>query len=234
MPSLPRCSKRDAPRHGGPPSWPPERRRDWTGSSSAPTPRPASSGNSTRKVDRSSGRWSSPDSRPRSSWPAGDGGDRLRCVRGQGGQELRRHRVPLRLPEGQALGRRDRGGPRARPSSTSPSPSASCWRSPPITNPTSTVLFKAIVAAKTRNAIVFRPSARAVRCAERAVEILQRGGRARRPAAATRSRSSPTRRSTSRSTCSTIPASTSSGRPAAPRPSPPPTRRASPPQRRAR
>ena len=28
----------------------------------------------------------------------------------------------------------------------------------PITNPTSTVLFKAIVAAKTRNAIVFRPS----------------------------------------------------------------------------
>src|SRR5664280_2139691 len=28
----------------------------------------------------------------------------------------------------------------------------------PITNPTSTVLFKAIVAAKTRNAIIFRPS----------------------------------------------------------------------------
>ncbi|HEY7455244.1 MAG TPA: bifunctional acetaldehyde-CoA/alcohol dehydrogenase [Thermoleophilaceae bacterium] len=46
----------------------------------------------------------------------------------------------------------------------------------PITNPTSTVLFKAIVAAKTRNAIVFRPSARAVRCAERAVEILQKAG----------------------------------------------------------
>src|SRR5436190_23988121 len=31
----------------------------------------------------------------------------------------------------------------------------------PITNPTSTVLFKAIVAAKTRNAVLFRPSARA-------------------------------------------------------------------------
>jgi len=46
----------------------------------------------------------------------------------------------------------------------------------PITNPTSTVLFKAIVAAKTRNAIVFRPSARAARCAQRAVEILQRAG----------------------------------------------------------
>jgi acetaldehyde dehydrogenase / alcohol dehydrogenase len=46
----------------------------------------------------------------------------------------------------------------------------------PITNPTSTVLFKSIVAAKTRNAIVFRPSARAARCAQRAVEILQEAG----------------------------------------------------------
>ena len=35
----------------------------------------------------------------------------------------------------------------------------------PITNPTSTVLFKAIVMAKTRNAMIFRPSARAARCA---------------------------------------------------------------------
>ena len=35
----------------------------------------------------------------------------------------------------------------------------------PITNPTSTALFKAIVAAKTRNAMIFRPSARAARCA---------------------------------------------------------------------
>src|SRR5688572_15494326 len=48
----------------------------------------------------------------------------------------------------------------------------------PITNPTSTALFKAIVAAKTRNAIIFRPSARAARCATRAVEILQRAGEA--------------------------------------------------------
>jgi acetaldehyde dehydrogenase / alcohol dehydrogenase len=46
----------------------------------------------------------------------------------------------------------------------------------PITNPTSTALFKAIVAAKTRNAMIFRPSARAARCATRAVEILQRAG----------------------------------------------------------
>src|SRR5687768_1359716 len=46
----------------------------------------------------------------------------------------------------------------------------------PITNPTSTALFKSIVAAKTRNAIVFRPSARAARCALRAVEILQEAG----------------------------------------------------------
>ena len=43
----------------------------------------------------------------------------------------------------------------------------------PVTNPTSTVLFKAIVAAKTRNAILFRPSPYAVRCCERSVEILR-------------------------------------------------------------
>ena len=46
----------------------------------------------------------------------------------------------------------------------------------PITNPTSTALFKSIVAAKTRNAVIFRPSARAVRCAARSVEVLQRAG----------------------------------------------------------
>jgi acetaldehyde dehydrogenase/alcohol dehydrogenase len=46
----------------------------------------------------------------------------------------------------------------------------------PITNPTSTVLFKAIVAAKTRNAMIFRPSARAAGSAQRAVEILQEAG----------------------------------------------------------
>jgi acetaldehyde dehydrogenase/alcohol dehydrogenase len=48
----------------------------------------------------------------------------------------------------------------------------------PITNPTSTALFKAIVAAKTRNAIVFRPSARAAGCATRAIELLQEAGEA--------------------------------------------------------
>ena len=48
----------------------------------------------------------------------------------------------------------------------------------PITNPTSTALFKAIVAAKTRNAVVFRPSARAARCAERAIEIVRDAGEA--------------------------------------------------------
>ncbi|MET0816500.1 MAG: bifunctional acetaldehyde-CoA/alcohol dehydrogenase [Solirubrobacteraceae bacterium] len=46
----------------------------------------------------------------------------------------------------------------------------------PITNPTSTVLFKAIVSAKTRNAVIFRPSARAAGSAMRAVEILQEAG----------------------------------------------------------
>src|SRR4029453_15530512 len=43
---------------------------------------------------------------------------------------------------------------------------------PPITNPTSPVLLKAIVAAKARNAVLFRPSPYAVRSAERTVAIL--------------------------------------------------------------
>ncbi|HTY30403.1 aldehyde dehydrogenase family protein, partial [Mycobacterium sp.] len=43
----------------------------------------------------------------------------------------------------------------------------------PVTNPTSTVLFKAIVAAKTRNAILFRPSPHAVRSCERSLEIVR-------------------------------------------------------------
>lgn len=48
----------------------------------------------------------------------------------------------------------------------------------PITNPTSTVLFKAIVAAKTRNAVVFRPSPHAARSAVRAAEVLREAGEA--------------------------------------------------------
>lgn len=43
----------------------------------------------------------------------------------------------------------------------------------PVTNPTSTVLYKAIVAAKTRNAVIFRPSPFAIRSCERSVEILR-------------------------------------------------------------
>ena len=48
----------------------------------------------------------------------------------------------------------------------------------PVTNPTSTVLYKAIVAAKTRNAVIFRPSPYAVRCCERSVEILREAAEA--------------------------------------------------------
>ena len=48
----------------------------------------------------------------------------------------------------------------------------------PVTNPTSTVLYKAIVAAKTRNTIIFRPSPYSVRCCERAVEILREAAEA--------------------------------------------------------
>ena len=48
----------------------------------------------------------------------------------------------------------------------------------PITNPTSTTLFKSIVCAKTRNALIMRPSPRAQRCARRAAEVLQEAGEA--------------------------------------------------------
>ncbi|MBV8220009.1 MAG: aldehyde dehydrogenase family protein, partial [Solirubrobacterales bacterium] len=46
----------------------------------------------------------------------------------------------------------------------------------PITNPTSTTLFKSIVCAKTRNALIMRPSPRAVGCCKRAAEVLQEAG----------------------------------------------------------
>jgi acetaldehyde dehydrogenase/alcohol dehydrogenase len=48
----------------------------------------------------------------------------------------------------------------------------------PITNPTSTALFKSIVAAKTRNSLIMRPSARAAHCSVRAAELLQEAGEA--------------------------------------------------------
>ena len=105
-------------------------------------------------------------------------GDRLRRARGQGDQELRRHRVPLRPPAGQALGRRHRRRTPSARSTYVAEPIGVVLALLPITNPTSTALFKSIVAAKTRNAIIFRPSARAARCATRAIEILQRAGEA--------------------------------------------------------
>ena len=43
----------------------------------------------------------------------------------------------------------------------------------PITNPTSTVLYKAIVAAKTRNAVIFRPAPLAVRSCEQSVAVIR-------------------------------------------------------------
>jgi acetaldehyde dehydrogenase / alcohol dehydrogenase len=48
----------------------------------------------------------------------------------------------------------------------------------PVTNPTSTVLYKAIVAAKTRNAVIFRPSPYAVRSCARSVDILREAAEA--------------------------------------------------------
>jgi len=43
----------------------------------------------------------------------------------------------------------------------------------PVTNPTSTVIFKALLALKTRNAIVFSPHPRAKRCTAAAARLLQ-------------------------------------------------------------
>ena len=54
----------------------------------------------------------------------------------------------------------------------------------PITNPTSTALFKSIVAAKTRNALIMRPSAQAARCSRPRRRAAAGGGRGRRSAAA--------------------------------------------------
>jgi acetaldehyde dehydrogenase/alcohol dehydrogenase len=48
----------------------------------------------------------------------------------------------------------------------------------PVTNPTSTVLFKAIVAAKTRNAIIFRAHPLATKSAQAVVDLLVRAGEA--------------------------------------------------------
>jgi acetaldehyde dehydrogenase/alcohol dehydrogenase len=42
----------------------------------------------------------------------------------------------------------------------------------PITNPTSTVLFKCIIAAKTRNAVLFSPHPKAWRCCSEAVKVM--------------------------------------------------------------
>src|SRR5664279_6057721 len=48
----------------------------------------------------------------------------------------------------------------------------------PVTNPTSTVLYKAIVAAKTRNAIVFRAHPLATKSAQAVVDVLVAAGEA--------------------------------------------------------
>jgi len=49
----------------------------------------------------------------------------------------------------------------------------------PVTNPTATVLFKCIIAIKTRNAAVFSPHPKAWRCCYEAVKIMYETGRPR-------------------------------------------------------
>ena len=41
----------------------------------------------------------------------------------------------------------------------------------PVTNPTSTVLFKILIALKSRNPIIIRPHTKALKCSGRAAEI---------------------------------------------------------------
>ena len=87
--------------------------------------------------------------------------------------------------------RRDRARTRARGIEYVAEPIGVVLALLPITNPTSTALFKSIVAAKTRNAMIFRPSARAARCAsarDRAAPGGGRGGRAAAGRAAGRAR----------------------------------------------
>ncbi len=48
----------------------------------------------------------------------------------------------------------------------------------PITNPTSTVLFKCIMAIKTRNAVIFSPHPNAWRCSSQAVRVMYEAARA--------------------------------------------------------
>ncbi|GFP28821.1 aldehyde dehydrogenase family protein, partial [Candidatus Hakubella thermalkaliphila] len=43
----------------------------------------------------------------------------------------------------------------------------------PVTNPTSTVMFKALIALKSRNAIVFAPHPRAVKCSAEAAKVME-------------------------------------------------------------
>ena len=89
-----------------------------------------------------------------------------------------RDRVPLRLPQGQARPSASSSADAERAIDYVAEPIGVVLALLPITNPTSTALFKSIVGAKTRNAMIFRPSARAARCATRAIELLQAAGEA--------------------------------------------------------
>ena len=149
---------------------------------------------------------------------ARDGGDRLRRPRGQGGQELHRHGVPLRLPQGQAVGRGDRRGRRAR----DPVRRRADRRRPGAAADHQPDLDRAVQVDR-RGQDAQRGHLPPVG-ARRALRARARSSCCRRPARRpgcrrTRCRSSPTRRSRPRSTSSTTPASTSSGPPAARRPS---------------
>ena len=156
---------------------------------SGPPPRCASS--TRRRSTGSCGRWSSPGWRARSTSPSwrwrrpASACSRTRCVKNYIATEF----LYDYLKDKRTVGVIDED-PAARASSTWPSRLAWCWpccRS--RTRPRRRFSSRSS-AAKTRNAMVFRPSARAARCAVRAVEILQRRRR-RGGAAAGRSAGHP-------------------------------------------
>ena len=115
---------------------------------------------------------------------AGDGGDRLRrASRTRWSRTTSPPSSSTTTCKDKRIGRRDRRGPRARHRvrrrADRRRARARC-RSPTRPRPRCSSRSSA---AKTRNAMIFRPSARAARCAARAVEILQERRRGRRAAA---------------------------------------------------
>ena len=108
----------------------------------------------------------------RSARPARRRGNRLRRRRRQGPEEPVRLREGLRVHPADEDRRRRQPRSRIARSSRSPSRSASSRRSCPSTNPTSTAIYKILIAIKARCPIVISPHPSAARCITRVAEIM--------------------------------------------------------------